>query len=307
MPVNEIEEVLVGVVTVGANGQGYLTKKINIPEGMRNMVLTIDVMDDMGIPWGNLLPEPSPNAQQFFITPYPPQITDESWGHISKVNENSGPLAGDEQVLFKQTAIIGNGDIQDMGYAPCYQQFPNDEVGARPTKTWYTPTLYLTMMIWNAPESTIPVMYSAYIKIKQTKVNRVESTMGRYKEFLEAQCRLLTETAVAIPNGRLTGQTFPMWTHGGIRAELMIDSATAVQYYNRAGANEAEDMVSLATWENRFGSATTMVAFDAPFGDAAIPLPDWVKIFDVAGVTSGPIRQYAPPLKYEDNGNTMML
>ena len=163
------------------------------------------------------------------------------------------------------------------------------------------------MMVWNAPETDVAIMYSVYIKNKQKKVAKVESTMGCYKEFLEAQCRLLTETAVAVPNGRLTGQTFPMWTHGGMRAELMIDSATAVQYYNRAGANEAEDMIALSTWESRFGDSTKMVAFDAPFGDAAIPLPSWVKIFDVAGVTSGPIRQYAPPLKYEDNGNTMML
>ena len=307
MPTQEINDVLVGTVTTDQTGQGYMTKRINLPDGMRHSILSINVFNDMGVNWGNLQPEPAPNGQQFFITPFPPQITNEAWGDISKVMNNSGPLAGDDQVLYKESIISGNGDFAERGTLERIEQFPNNEVGARPTKSWYTPTLYLTMMVWNNPEVTIPIMYSVYIKTNQKKVTNVESTMGRYKEFLEAQCRLLTETAVAIPNGRLTGQTFPMWTHGGIRAELMISSELAVQYYNRAGANEAEDMVSLATWANRFGSATQMVAFDAPFGDAAIPLPSWVKIFDVAGVTSGPIRQYAPPLKFADNGNTLML
>lgn len=307
MPIYELKESLVGEVQLGPSGEGYITKRINIPEGMRNQILTIDVINDMGGAWGNTTPAPSPAATQFFITPQPPQITDETWGLNGKEFNNSGPLASDSTVLYKETSIAANGEPQDRAYDTLYQQFPNDAVGARPTQTWYTPTLYLTMMIWNAQETDVPVKYSVYIKTKQTKCSKVESTMGRYKEFLDAQCRLLTSTGVMIAANNLVGQTFPMWQFGGIRSELMVSSATAAQYFNRIASSDAEDMQTLASMQGRFGEATQMVAYDEAFGSSLIPTPQWVRILDVAGVTSGIIRPQAPPLKFNSDGTTMML
>jgi len=59
--------------------------------------------------------------------------------------------------------------------------------------------------------------------------------------------------------------------------------------------------------QTAFQEATNMVNFDAAFGDAALNLPEWITLLDVAGVTAGPIRPYAPPLKFADNGNTLMF
>jgi|TARA_R110001606_G_C15381567_1_gene650466 hypothetical protein len=307
MPVYELKESLIGLVQLGPTGEGYLTKRINIPEGMRNQVLTIDVINDMGGAWGNTQLAPSPAATQFFITPFPPQITNETWGLDGREFSNSGPLASDSTVLYKETSIAGNGEPQDRPFDTIYQQFPNDDVGAHPTQTWYTPTLYLTMMVWNAELVDVPIKYSVYIKTKQTKCSKVESTMGRYKEFLEVQCRNLTSTGVMIAENRLVGQTFPMWKFGGIRSELMVSSATAAQYFNRIASSDAEDMQTLASMQDRFGEATQMVAFDQAFGTSIVPTPQWVRILDVAGVTSGIIRSQAPPLKFNNDGTTQML
>ncbi|AXH79594.1 MAG: hypothetical protein [Circular genetic element sp.] len=307
MPVHELKEVLKGTVVIEANGQGYLTKRINIPETMRNKILTIDVFNDQGTSFGNLNPEPSPNGQQFFITPFPPQKTDENWGHQGKLMQNSGPMAGDLQVLYKESTIGGNGDLQDRGYEDIVEQFPNDSVGARPTQSWYTPTLYLTMMVWNLPEAIVPIQYSVYIRVDQKKVSRLESAMGGYAEMLDAQCRLLTSTGVMVGTDRLAGQTFPMWKFGGIRSELMVSSAVAAQYFNRIASSDAEVMQTIESFQTRFGEATEMVAFDEGFGSAIIPTPQWVRILNVAGVTSGTIRPQAPPLKFNDDGTTQML
>lgn len=307
MPEYDLKESLVGVIETGPQGTGYITKRINIPEGMRNEILTIDVMNDQGVLFGNELTFPALQGQQFFITPFPPQITNESWGHISQIMNNAGPMAGDNDVLFKESLIGGNGGLTDRGYDTIRQQFPNNEVGARPTQSWYTPSLYLTMMVWNNPEIEYPVQYSVYIKVKQHKISKLESTMGTYAEFLNAQCRLLTSTGVMINQGRLVGQTFPMWQFGGIRSELMVSSATAAQYFNRIASSDAEDMQTLASMQDRFGEATQMVAYNEAFGTSIVPTPQWVRILDVAGVTSGIIRSQAPPLKFNNDGTTQML
>jgi len=47
-----------------------------------------------------------------------------------------------------------------------------------------------------------------------------------------------------------------------------------------------------------------MVRYDEPFGEG---VPDWFRFDLVSGISSGPIRDQAPPTKYADNGNTLML
>ena len=66
-------------------------------------------------------------------------------------------------------------------------------------------------------------------------------------------------------------------------------------------------MQTLASMQDRFGEATQMVAFDQAFGTSIVPTPQWVRILDVAGVTSGIIRSQAPPLKFNNDGTTQML
>ena len=49
-----------------------------------------------------------------------------------------------------------------------------------------------------------------------------------------------------------------------------------------------------------------MAGYDQAFGDTTTNIPDWITLMDVAGVTSGPIRSYPPPVKFSGNGNTVM-
>ena len=118
---------------------------------------------------------------------------------------------------------------------------------------------------------------------------------------------MLSDTAVVYDPADVAGYVFPMWKYGGIRPELMISGATALRYYNRVASNANQEMTSQAGLQTAYKSATNMVAFDAAFGDAALNLPEWITLMDVSGVTSGLIRPYPPPLKFADNGNTLMF
>jgi hypothetical protein len=98
-----------------------------------------------------------------------------------------------------------------------------------------------------------------------------------------------------------------MWKYGGIRPELMISGTTALRYFNRVASNASQEMISQDAFFTAFKESTKMSDFNAAFGDPTVPLPDWVQIMDVAGITSGAIRPYAPPIKFADNGNTLMF
>jgi len=53
-----------------------------------------------------------------------------------------------------------------------------------------------------------------------------------------------------------------------------------------------------------------MQAFDQPFGSldpAKGQVPDWVRFNLSRGLVAGPIRPQMPPLKFADNGNTLMF
>lgn len=162
-------------------------------------------------------------------------------------------------------------------------------------------------MIYNQPEIVVNLDISLYIQLKAKKSSMITLTMGRYQEFLSAQCRLLSEMGVSKDPNRVEGNTFPTWRFGGIRPEIMVTPATALVYYNRQASNAAQDMLDTGTLQQNFKNAVSMVAFDEGFGDVAGNYPDWLQIFNAAGITSGLIRPYPPPLKFADNGNTLML
>ena len=145
------------------------------------------------------------------------------------------------------------------------------------------------------------------MRVKQTKVGKAEESMGQYQEFLNSQCRLLTNTANVIGVNDVSGYVFPMWKYGGIRPELMISGATALRYFNKVASNANQEMTTRNALQTAYRDATAMVEYDSAFGDAALNLPDWITLMDVAGVTAGELRPYPPPLKYADNGNTLMF
>jgi len=311
MPVVELRETIQGKVTTDDFGFGYLTRRINVPEGLRSELLNLDVYNDnIEMLSYRINPELQPTGYQLFLSPYPVQITNDLLQlNPTNVFPNVGPMAGTNTVLYKEASITKQSTIDPAFQTPSVykNQYPSAQSSAVPTNKFYSPHVYLTLFVYNGELTNVNVQFSLFAKIKQTKVGVVESTMGRYAEFLDAQCRLLTKTAVAIDPLKLAGYTFPMWKQGGIRPELMISSTDALRYFNRVATNADQAMVSQNALQTAYRTATTMAAFDGAFGDPALNLPSWITLMDVGGVTSGIIRPYPPPLKFADNGNTLMF
>jgi len=310
MPINEIRDTIQGTILIDANGQGYLTRKINLPDGHRHSVLSIDVFNDQNSMWlTNQKIVTSFAGYQLYVSPYPMQRTNESFGSdAASLLQNTGAMAGDESVLYKEQAISDTDSVESGTQDSIwFNQFPNPAVGAMPTNHWYSNHLYITVLVWNEPNTEVEVKHSLFMRVKQTKVGAAEESMGQYKEFLDAQSKLLIDTAVVMDPASISGYVFPMWKYGGIRPELMISGTTALRYFNRVASNANQDMVARGALQTAYQDATTMVGFDTAFGDAALNLPDWITLMDVAGVTAGELRPYPPPLKYADNGNTLMF
>tara|TARA_R110001606_G_scaffold205422_3_gene353176 strand:+ start:118 stop:1050 length:933 start_codon:yes stop_codon:yes gene_type:complete len=310
MPINEIRDTIQGSITTTATGVGYMTRCINLKDGFRNEVLAIDVFNDNGGQWlSNDISRVVPSGYQLYVSPYPMQFTNEGWG-VSAIDTlpNGGAMAGDEQVLYKEMSStrLSQNDNQQKDKL-WYSRFPNEALGATPTTSWYSPHVYITIFVWNQESTVVDVNFSLFMRVKQTKASMASASMGQYKEFLDSQARMLTDTAVVYDPADVAGYTFPMWRHGGIRPELMISGTTALRYYNRVAANANQAMTTQAALQTAYQEATGMVAFDAAFGDPALNLPEWITLMDVSGVTSGIIRPYPPPLKFADNGNTLMF
>lgn len=311
MPTIEIRDTVDGKVTTDATGFGYLTRRINLPPGLRSELLNLDVYNDnVEMLSYRAAPESAPSGYQLYLSPYPVQITN---GFLqmnpSTVLPNVGPLAGTKTVLYKESSITMQATIDTSSTTPAlYQnQYPSAQSSAVPTNKFYSPHLYVTIFVFNEALADINVQFSLFAKVKQTKVGGVESTMGRYAEFLDAQCRLLTRTAVTYDPADVAGYTFPMWKFGGVRPELMISSTDALRYFNRVAVNAEQEMTTQSSLQTAYRDATTMSSFDGAFGDPTLNLPLWITLMDVGGITSGPIRPYAPPLKFADNGNTLMF
>ena len=303
MPINEIRDTIQGDITISGSGLGYMTRKLNLKDGFRNQILSVDVFNDNLIELHN--PEnPLANGYQLYVSPFPMQITNEFFS--PQLLPNAGAMAGDEQVLYKESFLTKNNEVNTPNWF-YKNQFPSPEIAATPTTNWYSPHVYITIFYWDAPDTEVNVKFSLFMRVKQTKTNLASASMGQYKEFLDSQSRLLTDTAVSYDPTVVAGYTFPMWRHGGIRPEIMISGTTALRYYNRVASNANQEMTTQAALQTAYQDATGMVAFDAAFGDPALNLPEWITLMDVAGVTSGIIRPYPPPLKFDDNGNTLMF
>jgi len=308
MPVHTLRETIVGKVFIPEDlGIGYFTKRINVPEGMRNQVLTIDLINENVTPY--IPTEAILSGVQVFLSPYPIQFTQNNIQANAILRlDTAGPYASDSSILYKKTEITTLNDFTEQPQNKVWtSQFPNDSLGAVETTKFYSPHLYLTVIVWNQIDTEIEVKYSIYATIKQTKCSTIESAMGCHAEFLDAQSKRLLSTAVFTDPRDTLGQTFPMWRYGGIRPELMISGNTALRYFNKVAANQSQDMITRDDFQATFKEATKMAQYDSAFGDPTIPIPDWVQILDVGGITSGAIRPFPPPLKFADNGNTLMF
>ncbi|GAG85290.1 unnamed protein product, partial [marine sediment metagenome] len=250
MPVVEIRDTIERRIQTDVNGFGYMTRRINLQEGQKFSMESIDVFNDNGImPAINNIENSNVSGYQIYISPYPMQQKAGVWGAIPSGTggpvltfEGGGQAAGEPNVLYKEVGISNNPQLGPDITNFVVTRFPNDNVGATPTFNWFTPHVYLTVMVWNSPVTTIQINMSVYMKVKQTKASRISSSMGQYGELLDSQIKRLVNTADIIDPTRVAGNTFPSWKFGGARPELMLSGATALRYYNRVASNDSQEM-----------------------------------------------------------------
>lgn len=317
MPVIAIREVLVGELdnwnSEETSEVALCQKRINLEDGYRYQVKNVQVFDEKGGVISSVEGQSLGVGQLTYVTPYPLVLIDQPYGidtdSLAGLTKN-GPFAGDNSVLFKQLELSFNADTTIMQNNLQFEQvFPDPGLEQLTAQYWYTPHLYLSLIqqwVGIAVDNTIAKSF--YIELKKTKCSRLESTIGQYKEMLEAQARLQTLTANMIePTGSAAGRSFPSWLFGGSKAEIMINSTNVLRYFNRVASRDYQEMMTQDAFRVRYKQASNMAPFNEPQGTGnPFNIPNWITIMNVAGITSGPIRSYPPPVKYTGNGNTVM-
>jgi hypothetical protein len=305
MTVHEVRETiqLAGVAT-GDTLQ--FQKRINLHDGKRHTINHIDFFDDG---WLGLTNAGNDFAYQVYVTNYPIVMTEEPF-HLAAMP--SGPLAGDDMVLFKANTLSWtSGNKQYVR-----QEFPNQFLGSMPTFSFYTPQLYFTVIITDALRENFAgeISMSLYMAVDSVNAPAVEYGIGMLQEYSENQAMLRRNQGIVITQSEITG-AMPMWQIGGIRPEFMASNATNVLgenwFFSTAGYGGAEAMSLTDGVRAGLADARRMVGFGDAFGSESgtKAIPDWFKAIakPFPGLESGPIRAQEPPLKHADNGNVRMF
>lgn len=291
-------------VTLDANGFGIVQKQIQLPANQLHQVLKVDFFQDT-------LPDyqgATPLFIELMVTPYPVIYSDMKFS-TPLAYGSRGPMAGSDTILFKTT--IGPYEAP-LNQFPAFRQFPNESVGATPTFSFYTPYVYVTAFL-HGQDATTPIDglgISFYMAIDSKKANLTSYGLGVMRERSVAQGITLMNQGRTIPPSRNVGQVFPMWKYGGIRAERMLRGNAIADFFLPYTPNETEAMSSTTNLRLFVKAARQMQAFDQPFGSldpAKGQVPDWVRFNLSRGLVAGPIRPQMPPLKFADNGNTLMF
>ena len=321
MAIMHLRETLTGVLIPNVDGNDSVAmgqKRINLPKGKRFRIKSVQCFDDNGqVETSASRGEPNNRTMRLiYVTPYPIVLTNEKWGPTPDMQSSTfltgdlnsmGPYAGDHSVLYKRIDISNCADEDAWSQLEMFtSEFPNPQSAQDNDYEWFTNHIYLTAIVWSKLGWEIDTKLSFDLKLEILSASSLVSTIGVWKEMLEAQARILTDTLVSIaPVSSAAGRTFPTWKFSA-RPEIMIDSANALRYFNHLSERAYQSMDSVDAFRERFKQATRMVDYDAPFGDTSTGIPDWITLMNVSGVTSGPLRPYPPPMKFSGNGNTVM-
>ena len=278
---------------------GIVQKKVNLKPMHLHKIMKMDIFEDTILQSDS----PEPVIIEWFLSPYPIIYSENP---LTPVYGNRGPSAGNDTVLMKAISI------QDTrgGYGTI-SQFPNQQVGATPTFSFYTPTMYITGIVHAASAAVgSNIAFSFYIASDDVKAKPTTYGLGLIRERSIAQGLNLTQQGRTILPANNVGQIFPSWKFGGIRPERMVSAATNMNYFLNFGDNQAEGTYTANLIRGNVRSSRQMVGFDAAFGrdsPTVGPVPDWIRFGVNRGLVSGPIRAQMPPRKLADNGNTLMF
>lgn len=293
--------------SIGLDDDGFaiVQKQINLKPNQLNSILKVDFFQDSLPTYEGI----NPLFIELIVTPFPVMFSN-MWFARGLLQNNRGPMAGSDTVLFK--AIVGPYLSVPPYDIPPFRQFPNESVGATPTFSFYTPTIYITALIHADPGNTVEnLALSVYLALETKKANLTSYGLGVMRERSVAQGINLMNQGRTIEPSRNVGQVFPMWRYGGIRSELMLDATSGrPDFFLPFNPNEGEQMSTTAGIRQYVRLARSMSAFDEAFGvtdGVKGGIPDWLRFNLSPGLVSGPIRPQMPPVRYADNGNTICL
>jgi hypothetical protein len=283
-------------VTTDADGNAWLTKRINLDQGKRHFLRQVDVFEDayMSVP-----AEPNRQNMEIVVTPFPAIPTNMIYQYDAPQQDSRYPAAGDDSILFKARFDIRQNGLSEI------VQFPSVQIAANNAAYFYTDHVFLNVHIAGANNTTYYNLALSFMLVMDDKnVSTLEHSLGVISEQHEAMC------AQIMSNGRmrsrldLEGNVFPMWRYGGIRPERTLTPQAANSFFLDIASRDSEEMVTSAAIRTLVADARQMQPFDAALG---LRRPDWLREFLNAGLESGPIRPNPIPLRYADNGNTRMF
>lgn len=297
MPISYVKET-VEIVSfeTNADGEALIVRKINLKGGKRRQLLQVDLFED-AIPYTVSGQE----AIQLVVSAYPSVPTNMRLATNPPIITDRLVAAGDDSVLFK---AIGDPSDESQQTRTSFDQFPSKEIAAANASEFYSDQIYITIK-WNGVADTAygNIALSFLFVFKETNVNALTATLGKMAEQHDAMCAQVMSTGHMTTIGNLQGNTFPMWRYGGIRSEHTISPTATNSFFLEIDTRDAESMSTTAQIRQNVADARAMSAYDAPFGNRR---PDWLKMNLNQGIVAGPIRADPIPLKFADNGNTLM-
>lgn len=297
MVLNIIKETIeLEQVTTDAQGNAWITKRINLQEGKRHLLRQVDVFEDayMSVP-----AEPDRQNLEIVITPYPAIPTNMIYQYDPPQQDSRYPAAGDDSILFKARFDVRQNGLSEM------VQFPSLQIAANNAAYFYTDHVFLNLHIAGANDTTYYNIALSFLLVMDDKsVGYLEHSLGVISEQHDAMCALVMSNGHMRSRSALEGNVFPMWRYGGIRPEHTITPLAANSFFLDIASRDAEVMQNTAQVRQAVADARQMQAFDAALG---LRRPDWLREFLNAGIEAGEIRPNPIPLRYADNGNTRMF
>lgn len=278
-------------------------KRINLKAGQVHRMIQTDFFLD-----NPFTQQPKEAFMQFYVTPLPVIYTDTRYGPYLNV----GPSAANNYVLYKANLRQGRAMDPADPTIEILQEFPNDNLGTFPTFDWFSPHLYLTLIVACQEDEvgfdTLAMTFYAAVESKD--ISYTKSMCGRMKERQEAHIATFMNNGHFINPATNSGQIFPMWRHGGVRPSGMLAADQFGQFALPGDGMDGERM-----WDNTdllavASAGRTMVSTPDPFGADTAPygfIPDWLVMDLPMGIQFGPIRSQFPQTLYNAEGIVRMV
>tara|TARA_R100000655_G_C2988616_1_gene192739 strand:+ start:1241 stop:2149 length:909 start_codon:yes stop_codon:yes gene_type:complete len=300
MPVQEIRESIeLPSVVLEDRGVNIVQRQINMRENVQHNLVNCDMFFD------NVLitqdDEPWQGVVEIFVSPRPIIYTNNSIAGFA----SRGPSASNDMILFK--AIVNGGDFTFNALVG--QEFPNVFSGYKQSFDFYHPTLYITFLFHTTVDVVLKDFACSFLfEVNHKKIPLLTSTLGKIKENSDLNVMALSSMGRVIQRGDNVGQISPWWKWGGVRPELMLKSDAFAEFFYTTDTQEGEKTVDPTNLRIFAGLARQMVRTPDALGTPNTvkgSIPDWISTLMPDGITSGPVRDQWPPLKYADNGNVL--